>query len=80
MTTDKSGLLAETVGFEPTGRSHAQRFSRPPHSTTLPNLRKPSLLWPARFGKQTKVFKTSKIACLCFSEEAKRAMLLLMLR
>ncbi len=31
--------MAETVGFEPTGRSHAQRFSRPPHSTTLPNLR-----------------------------------------
>ena len=34
-----SKYLAEAVGFEPTGRSHAQRFSRPPHSTTLPNLR-----------------------------------------
>jgi hypothetical protein len=33
-------LLAEGVGFEPTERlSDAQRFSRPPHSTTLPPLR-----------------------------------------
>ncbi|CAN0555730.1 unnamed protein product, partial [Laminaria digitata] len=32
--------LAEAQGFEPWGRSHAQRFSRPPHSTTLPNLRR----------------------------------------
>ncbi len=31
--------VAEGVGFEPTERSHAQRFSRPPHSTTLPPLR-----------------------------------------
>ena len=27
--------LAERVGFEPTDRLHGQRFSRPPHSTTL---------------------------------------------
>jgi hypothetical protein len=31
--------VAEEVGFEPTERSHVQRFSRPPHSTTLPPLR-----------------------------------------
>ena len=28
--------MAVGVGFEPTERFHAQRFSRPPHSTTLP--------------------------------------------
>lgn len=28
-------FLAERVGFEPTGRSRAQRFSRPPHSAAL---------------------------------------------
>ena len=27
--------LAERVGFEPTDRLYGQRFSRPPHSTTL---------------------------------------------
>ena len=32
-------MLAEEEGFEPPERSHAQRFSRPPHSTTLPLLR-----------------------------------------
>ena len=31
--------MAEEVGFEPTVRSHARRFSRPVHSTTLPLLR-----------------------------------------
>ena len=31
--------MAERVGFEPTDRSHGQRFSRPPHSTTLAPLR-----------------------------------------
>ena len=31
--------MAERVGFEPTVRSRAQRFSRPPHSTTLAPLR-----------------------------------------
>src|SRR5215217_4651540 len=31
--------LAERVGFEPTDRSPGQRFSRPPHSTTLAPLR-----------------------------------------
>jgi site-specific DNA recombinase len=32
--------LAERVGFEPTVRLHAQRFSRPPRSTTLAPLRR----------------------------------------
>ena len=31
--------VAEEEGFEPPERLHAQRFSRPPHSTTLPLLR-----------------------------------------
>ena len=31
--------MAEEVGFEPTVRSHARRFSRPVQSTTLPLLR-----------------------------------------
>lgn len=31
--------MAEEEGFEPPERLHAQRFSRPPHSTTLPLLR-----------------------------------------
>jgi hypothetical protein len=31
--------MAEGVGFEPTVRFHAQRFSRPSQSTTLPPLR-----------------------------------------
>jgi hypothetical protein len=33
------GEVAERVGFEPTEDLHPQRFSRPPHSTTLPPLR-----------------------------------------
>ncbi len=32
-------IVAEEVGFEPTVRFHARRFSRPVHSTTLPLLR-----------------------------------------
>ena len=32
-------ILAEREGFEPSVRLHVQRFSRPPHSTTLPPLR-----------------------------------------
>ena len=32
-------VMAERQGFEPWERSHAQRFSRPPHSTTLAPLR-----------------------------------------
>ena len=36
----RESQMAEGVGFEPTERSHAQRFSRPPHSTTLPPLRR----------------------------------------
>ena len=35
--------MAEAQGFEPWGRFHARRFSRPVHSTTLPNLRAVSL-------------------------------------
>jgi hypothetical protein len=31
--------MAERVGFEPTDRVNGQRFSRPPHSTTLAPLR-----------------------------------------
>ncbi len=41
--------MAERVGFEPTVRSHAQRFSRPPRSTTPAPLRSPSgftISWP----------------------------------
>ena len=47
ISPDRCGKnMAEAVGFEPTGPAKAQRFSRPPHSTTLPNLRfvRPSLL------------------------------------
>src|SRR5216684_9277937 len=36
------GKLAERVGFEPTVRLHAQRFSRPSRSTTLAPLRGPA--------------------------------------
>ena len=32
--------LAEKEGFEPPVQSPGQRFSRPPHSTTLPFLRR----------------------------------------
>ena len=32
-------MVAEEVGFEPTVRFHARRFSRPVQSTTLPLLR-----------------------------------------
>ena len=31
--------MAEGKGFEPLGPVKGQRFSRPPHSTTLPSLR-----------------------------------------
>ena len=34
-----SNNMAEREGFEPSVRLHVQRFSRPPHSTTLPPLR-----------------------------------------
>ena len=44
--------MAEAQGFEPWGRSHARRFSRPVHSTTLPNLRNPSLLIVLRLIRQ----------------------------
>ena len=35
-------IVAEREGFEPSEPLRAQRFSRPPHSTTLPPLRTPS--------------------------------------
>ena len=38
-TEINTGQVAEEVGFEPTVRFHARRFSRPVHSTTLPLLR-----------------------------------------
>ena len=34
-----ASTMAEREGFEPSRRSRAQRFSRPPHSTALPSLR-----------------------------------------
>ena len=36
---DFNDKVAEGVGFEPTGRVNAQRFSRPPLSATQPSLR-----------------------------------------
>ena len=45
-------FMAEAQGFEPWGRFHARRFSRPVHSTTLPNLRGPPVVMLLnRFGK-----------------------------
>ena len=38
--------LAEGVGFEPTDLAKGQRFSRPPHSSTLPSLRLPGAIGP----------------------------------
>ena len=35
---DQAFNFAEREGFEPPDRSHGQRFSRPPRSTTLPSL------------------------------------------
>ena len=40
------GNMAERVGFEPTDRVNGQRFSRPPHSTTLAPLRLKELYSP----------------------------------
>ena len=37
--TSQNSEMAEAQGFEPWGRFHARRFSRPVHSTTLPSLR-----------------------------------------
>jgi hypothetical protein len=39
---NKRSAMAERVGFEPTVRLHAQRFSRPSRSTTLAPLRGPA--------------------------------------
>ncbi len=41
----KKGKVAERQGFEPWVGSHRQRFSRPPHSTTLPPLRDQGSSW-----------------------------------
>ena len=38
-------IVAEEEGFEPPEPFRAQRFSRPPHSTTLPLLRRKRCLW-----------------------------------
>ena len=43
--TARNGIVAEEVGFEPTVRFHARRFSRPVHSTTLPLLRSERVAW-----------------------------------
>ena len=42
--------MAEGVGFEPTVRLHAQRFSRPPPSSTRPPLRRKQF-FPCMFNK-----------------------------
>src|SRR5215218_6017265 len=44
--TNGSGIGAEGAGFEPAVRVNGLRFSRPAHSTTLPPLRRASLLSP----------------------------------
>src|SRR5690625_7265326 len=44
---DRKGM-AERVGFEPTVRSRAQRFSRPPRSTAPAPLRGIRLSWGGR--------------------------------
>ena len=43
--------MAEPVGFEPTEPARAQRFSRPPQSTTLPRLRGWGVKRAAAMGK-----------------------------
>ena len=44
LTTNGVAVLAEGVGFEPTVRLRAQRFSRPSPSSTRPSLRKTKIL------------------------------------
>ena len=68
--------VAEAQGFEPWGRSHAQRFSRPPHSTTLPNLRCSSFrhAFAIRQMPHT-MWKFADIACARFSERHIGAMI-----
>ncbi len=48
---DRIRKMAEAVGFEPTVRSHARRFSRPLPSTTRPHFLDP------RFGSQSGLVK-----------------------
>ena len=47
--------MAERVGFEPTDRVNGQRFSRPPHSTTLAPLR----MWTSAILERSSLGKTS---------------------
>ena len=58
----KQGYMAEEEGFEPPERSHAQRFSRPPHSTTLPLLRSRTLPF---LQSATECKSCHEIACIC---------------
>ncbi len=54
----KGGVkLAEEVGFEPTEGLHPQRFSRPPHSTTLPLFRRNAMYAIAPVFVKSKVRK-----------------------
>ena len=48
--------MAERVGFEPTDRVNGQRFSRPPHSTTLAPLR----VWTSAILARSSPGKTSR--------------------
>ena len=47
--------MAEGVGFEPTGRVNAQRFSRPPLSATQPSLRIESAIATKQVKAKVKV-------------------------
>ena len=49
--------MAERVGFEPTDRVNGQRFSRPPHSTTLAPLR----VWTSTILESLSLGKTSSL-------------------
>ena len=63
--------VAEEVGFEPTVRFHARRFSRPVHSTTLPLLRGATgLAGGARFWKPVR--EAADLAAMGFQDRAKR--------
>ena len=55
--------VAGRQGFEPWERSHVQRFSRPPHSTTLPPPRSAGGLGRARPARKGK----SRFAALCLT-------------
>ena len=53
----REGEMAERVGFEPTDRVNGQRFSRPPHSTTLAPLR----VWTSAILERSSLGKTSSL-------------------